>query len=127
MVRVRVSDRRFCLLSTRRLFFQLWSKLLRSRGNAPHVLCPKVEDAHPKQRIYVHKSVYDDFVPKFVNIVKAYKLGDPTKPDTNLGPVISLASAERIRKQVEDAGTPKLTWSTQFLTNCVKSKQGQKS
>ena len=33
-----------------------------------------------------------------------YKLGDPTKPDTNLGPVVSLASADRIRKQVTDAG-----------------------
>jgi len=30
-------------------------------------------------------------------------LGDPTKPDTNLGPVVSLPSAERIRRQVEDA------------------------
>jgi len=55
------------------------------------------------ERIYVHESIYDDFVPKFVNIVKTYKLGNPTEPDTNLGPVVSLASADRIRKQVEDA------------------------
>jgi len=55
------------------------------------------------ERIYVHESIYDDFVPKFVDIVKTYKLGDPTKPDTNLGPVVGLASAGRIRKQVEDA------------------------
>ena len=33
-----------------------------------------------------------------------YKLGDPTKAETNLGPVVSVASAERIRKQVADAG-----------------------
>lgn len=33
-----------------------------------------------------------------------YKLGDPTESSTNLGPVVSLASAERIRKQVNDAG-----------------------
>ncbi|THH18080.1 hypothetical protein EW146_g2840 [Bondarzewia mesenterica] len=55
------------------------------------------------ERIYVHESVYDTFVPKFVEIVKKYKLGDPTNPETNLGPVVSLASAERIRKQVADA------------------------
>jgi acyl-CoA reductase-like NAD-dependent aldehyde dehydrogenase len=36
-------------------------------------------------------------------ISQKYKLGDPTKPETNLGPVVSLASAERIRKQVTDA------------------------
>jgi len=42
-------------------------------------------------------------VSKFADIVMKYKLGDPTQPDTNLGPVVSLASAERIRKQVKDA------------------------
>jgi acyl-CoA reductase-like NAD-dependent aldehyde dehydrogenase len=56
------------------------------------------------ERIYVHSSIYDDFVGKFVDIAKAYKLGDPTKADTTLGPVVSVASASRIRKQVKDAG-----------------------
>ncbi|KAJ7668997.1 succinate semialdehyde dehydrogenase [Mycena rosella] len=55
------------------------------------------------ERIYVHEAVYDEFVAKFVEIVKAYKLGDPYRTDTTLGPVISLASANRIRKQVTDA------------------------
>ncbi|KAH9982600.1 succinate semialdehyde dehydrogenase [Lactifluus volemus] len=55
------------------------------------------------ERIYVHESVYDSFVSKFVDITKRYKLGDPTKSETNLGPVVSLASAQRIRKQVHDA------------------------
>jgi hypothetical protein len=40
----------------------------------------------------------------YENNKQTYKLGDPTNPDTNLGPVVSLASAERIRKQVADAG-----------------------
>ncbi|KAG9126497.1 hypothetical protein FRC07_003203 [Ceratobasidium sp. 392] len=55
------------------------------------------------ERIYVHDSIYDKFVSAYVDIVKKYKLGDPTEPGTNLGPVVSLASAERIRKQVDDA------------------------
>ncbi|GAW10046.1 succinate semialdehyde dehydrogenase [Lentinula edodes] len=56
------------------------------------------------ERIYVHESIYDPFVEKYANIVKQnYKLEDPTLPTTNLGPVVSLASAERIRKQVDDA------------------------
>ncbi|KAF9459131.1 NAD-aldehyde dehydrogenase [Collybia nuda] len=55
------------------------------------------------ERIYVHESLYDRFVAEFVQVVKSYKLGDPTQPTTNLGPVVSLASAERIRKQVADA------------------------
>jgi acyl-CoA reductase-like NAD-dependent aldehyde dehydrogenase len=72
------------------------------------------------QRIYVHESMYDAFVEKFVEIVKVcamptysghayqnilqkYRLGDPTEMETTLGPVVSLASAERIRKQISDA------------------------
>ncbi|PCH34727.1 NAD-aldehyde dehydrogenase [Wolfiporia cocos MD-104 SS10] len=55
------------------------------------------------ERIYVHESLYDAFVARYVELVKQYKLGDPTQPGTNLGPVVSLASAERIRKQVADA------------------------
>ncbi|KAG8215805.1 Aldehyde/histidinol dehydrogenase [Butyriboletus roseoflavus] len=74
------------------------------------------------ERIYVHESVYDEFVTQYVDLVKVivllgldscgahiphqkkYILGDPTKPETSLGPVVSLASAEKIRKQVADAG-----------------------
>jgi acyl-CoA reductase-like NAD-dependent aldehyde dehydrogenase len=71
------------------------------------------------QRIYVHESVYDDFVAKFVEKVKVslsphcsesqhlcsqkFKLGDPTRLDVTLGPVVSVASAERIKKQIADA------------------------
>jgi len=56
------------------------------------------------ERIYVHSAVYDEFVKKFVEVARAYKLGDPTKPETSIGPVVSVASAARIRKQVKDAG-----------------------
>ncbi|KAH8111661.1 succinate semialdehyde dehydrogenase [Phellopilus nigrolimitatus] len=55
------------------------------------------------ERIYVHESIYDKFVTAFVELVKKYKLGDPTDPSTTLGPVVSVASAERIKKQVADA------------------------
>ncbi|EDR09482.1 NAD-aldehyde dehydrogenase [Laccaria bicolor S238N-H82] len=54
-------------------------------------------------RVYVHESIYEEFVKRFVEITKTYKLGDPTLSETNLGPVVSLASAERIRKQIDDA------------------------
>jgi len=56
------------------------------------------------ERIYVHESIYDTFVESFTKLVKDnYKLGDPTLETTNIGPVVSLASAEKIRKQVKDA------------------------
>lgn len=115
-------------LSAQRLLFQLWSKLLRRRGSALHRVHEKIKDAHQKQRIYVHESIYDEFVPKFVDITKAYKVGDPTKPDTTLGPVVSLASAERIRKQVEDAGAFTEGWNRMVAHGLsVKSKQGRRN
>ncbi|KAJ3711898.1 hypothetical protein C8R42DRAFT_595259, partial [Lentinula raphanica] len=59
------------------------------------------------ERIYVHESVYDVSVDNYVEKVKgSYVFSGPTLPSTNLGPVVSLASAVRIRKQVEDAVLP---------------------
>ncbi|OAX41773.1 ALDH-like protein [Rhizopogon vinicolor AM-OR11-026] len=55
------------------------------------------------ERIYVHESVYDNFVGEYVNEVQKLVLGDPTNKQTTLGPVISIASAEKIRKQVSSA------------------------
>ncbi|KAH7905375.1 Aldehyde/histidinol dehydrogenase [Hygrophoropsis aurantiaca] len=55
------------------------------------------------ERIYVHEDVYDNFVTQFVDLVKVYKLGNPSIPETTLGPVISIASAQRIRKQIAEA------------------------
>lgn len=57
------------------------------------------------ERIYVHESIHDDFVARFVEITRTYRLGDPFKKSTTLGPVVSLQSAARIRQQVHDAGT----------------------
>lgn len=48
--------------------------------------------------------MYDEFVKEFAALTRSdYVLGDPTKQETTLGPVVSLASAARIRKQVADA------------------------
>ncbi|HEU4627428.1 MAG TPA: aldehyde dehydrogenase family protein [Steroidobacteraceae bacterium] len=52
------------------------------------------------QRIYVHETVYDDFVDGAVALTKQYVLGTPTDPATTLGPVVRTAAAEQIRKQI---------------------------
>jgi acyl-CoA reductase-like NAD-dependent aldehyde dehydrogenase len=56
------------------------------------------------ERIYVEKSVYVEFVRHCVEIAKTFRLGDPLSKETSLGPVVSLASAARIRQQIDDAG-----------------------
>ncbi|KAI0225398.1 hypothetical protein L0F63_001737 [Massospora cicadina] len=55
------------------------------------------------ERIYVDGAIYDQFVARFVEITEGYKLGDPMDPDTTLGPMVSLSSAEFVRSQVKAA------------------------
>ncbi len=55
------------------------------------------------ERIYVHESVFDEFVERAVAVTNAYRLGDPTHPAVNLGPVISAKAAQFIRDQVAEA------------------------
>ncbi len=55
------------------------------------------------ERIYVHESVHDDFVREVQKVLANYKLGDPRSRDTNIGPVISKTSKERIEGQINDA------------------------
>ncbi|MBM3565104.1 MAG: aldehyde dehydrogenase family protein, partial [Alphaproteobacteria bacterium] len=55
------------------------------------------------ERIYVHADVHEKFVEGFVDLTKKYKLGDPTKADTNLGPMVRAQAAEFVRKQIADA------------------------
>ena len=52
------------------------------------------------QRIYVHESLYDDFVAGAISTTQKYVLGVPTDPSTTLGPVVRPAAADQIRKQV---------------------------
>ncbi|OUS03972.1 aldehyde dehydrogenase [Rhodobacterales bacterium 52_120_T64] len=57
------------------------------------------------ERIYVHRDVYQPFVAKVVEFVNAYRLGDPTNVEVNLGPVVKTASADFVRGQINEAVT----------------------
>lgn len=55
------------------------------------------------QRIYVHRSQYDDFKTKFLQRTARLTLGDPLKDTTDIGPLITDSAAERIRAWLEEA------------------------
>ncbi|WP_316398227.1 aldehyde dehydrogenase family protein [Bradyrhizobium sp. 33ap4] len=55
------------------------------------------------QRIIVEASVFDEFLRRFVDGAKRLKVGDPTLPDTDLGPVVSSCAAARIIAMIDDA------------------------
>lgn len=55
------------------------------------------------QRIYVHDDVYDAFIADLVRRAERLVVGDPLSEDTDLGPVIDAAAAERVEAWVEEA------------------------
>ncbi len=55
------------------------------------------------ERIYAHESVYNEFIERAVALTNTYRLGDPIRQDTNLGPVVSAKAAGFIRGQVDEA------------------------
>ncbi|SDW58800.1 Acyl-CoA reductase [Ruegeria halocynthiae] len=55
------------------------------------------------ERIYVHESLYDDFVAKAVEIVKGYKLGNPLDAATTIGPMANARFADEVRAQIAEA------------------------
>ncbi|MDR6868100.1 succinate-semialdehyde dehydrogenase/glutarate-semialdehyde dehydrogenase [Microbacterium resistens] len=55
------------------------------------------------KRFIIVDGLYDAFVEKFVAAFAAVTASDPTKDDTILGPLASVAAAERLQEQVDDA------------------------
>ncbi len=55
------------------------------------------------ERIYVDVEVYDEFVEGVKNLTEKYILDNPLKKHTNLGPVVKLDAAKRIRTQIKEA------------------------
>lgn len=55
------------------------------------------------QRIFVHESVHARFSDIFLAKVRAITVGDPTREDTIVGPVINEAAAVRIERWIEEA------------------------
>ena len=55
------------------------------------------------ERIYVHESIYVDFVDQFCQQTLQYILANPLEAETTLGPVVSTKAAEFVRQQILDA------------------------
>jgi acyl-CoA reductase-like NAD-dependent aldehyde dehydrogenase len=55
------------------------------------------------QRVYVHRSRYDDFVRQLVPRVEQLVVGDPADDDTDVGPVIDDDARERILEWIDEA------------------------
>ena len=55
------------------------------------------------QRIFVHADILPRFVAQLTDRVRALRVGDPTLPDTEMGPLILPKEVERVASWVADA------------------------
>lgn len=55
------------------------------------------------QRIFVHHDIADDFTQKLIARVEALRTGDPTLKDTEVGPLIKPAEADRVAEWIAEA------------------------
>lgn len=56
------------------------------------------------QRIFVHEKIEQRFTEAFVAEVKKLKTGDPTKTETDCGPLIRREEVKRVHEWVQEAG-----------------------
>jgi len=55
------------------------------------------------QRVYAHRDVYDEVVKRLSARVAEVPAGDPTLPETKVGPLVDTAAAERVEAMVRRA------------------------
>lgn len=56
------------------------------------------------KRVYVHRSIYDDFVEKYIEAANKWiRVGDPFNPAVTIGPVNNKAQLEYVQSLVEGA------------------------
>ena len=55
------------------------------------------------QRLFVHDSVYEPFMERFIAAATALKLGDPLDPATDVGPMVDANAVGRTKRWVDEA------------------------
>jgi acyl-CoA reductase-like NAD-dependent aldehyde dehydrogenase len=54
------------------------------------------QDCCARSRVIVQRSVFDDFLSLLTNAVEAWRVGDPTDPATQMGPLVSAHHRRRV-------------------------------
>lgn len=55
------------------------------------------------KRFIVHSDIYDEFADRFVTAITSLKVGDPTDPGTDVGPVATRGGLDELHELVDDA------------------------
>jgi betaine-aldehyde dehydrogenase len=54
------------------------------------------QDCCARSRVFVERPVFDRFVEKFIDAMRALKVGAPAEPDTQIGPLVSRQQRETV-------------------------------
>lgn len=54
-------------------------------------------------RVLVHRDIADDVLDRFTAAAQALVIGDPSHPETRIGPLISHAARDRVAEAVDAA------------------------
>ncbi len=74
-----------------------------ARALAPAAVAGAGQSCSKAQRFYIHRGLWEAFVPAFVAAVKALPVGDPMDPATVVGPLIDEATAVRVDEGLDRA------------------------
>jgi betaine-aldehyde dehydrogenase len=59
------------------------------------------QDCTAATRIYVHESIHDQFMKRFIEKVDKIRIGDPTKRDVDMGPLVSQSQRNKVEEMVK--------------------------
>ncbi len=62
------------------------------------------QDCCARSRIFVERSVFEEFVEKFIAATKALVVGSPALPETQIGPLVSAAQRETAERFLNECG-----------------------
>ncbi len=74
-----------------------------ARQLAPAAVAGAGQSCSKAQRFYIHRNLWEAFVPAFVEAAKALPVGDPMDPATVVGPLIDEATALRVDEGLDRA------------------------
>jgi betaine-aldehyde dehydrogenase len=63
------------------------------------------QDCCARSRVFIERGIYEKFVERFVAATKKLVVGDPTKAETQLGPLVSASQRAAVEEFIADART----------------------
>jgi len=61
------------------------------------------QDCCARSRLFVERSIYEPFVERFIAATKKLVVGDPARPETQLGPLVSAGQRTSVEEYLTDA------------------------